>query len=142
MLNFRNYLFVFFLGFNAAPASAQADSTKTEADSSKQERHYSILDSTRVIHRKFSADQVQKLKSDPGLNYHKPPTVAESLWDRFKRWISELIGQLLRGATGTNIGRIMMYALGGALLITLIMMLLKVNAFRVFIYGGDTSKAY
>ncbi|GHM99930.1 hypothetical protein WSM22_14200 [Cytophagales bacterium WSM2-2] len=109
-----------------------------EADTLVKENAYSILDSSRIAAREFAIGHVKKLKSDPSLNYKQPPTVAESLWDRFKRWLAELIGELLRGATTTNIGQLIMYVLGGALLIVLIMLLLKVNAFKMLASGGDS----
>lgn len=142
MLIFRNYLRVVFFVFVSVPAFAQADSPQTEIDSIKKESHYSIVDTSLVVHREFAADQVQKLKSDRDLNYEEPPTVAENLWDRFKRWLGELISSLLRGATSTNIGQLIMFGIGGVLLIAIIMTLMKVNAFRVFMSGGDTGKGY
>ncbi len=97
-------------------------------------------DTLSVKSRSFSASEIEKLKADPDLNYTQPPTVAETLWDRFLKWLSWLIDSLFSKATTTDFGRFLMYTIAIILTIVVIMMLLKVNAFKVFYSGADQGK--
>lgn len=97
-------------------------------------------DSTNVKANSFSEDDVERLKADPDLNYEQPPTIAESLWDRFLRWIGWFFQSLFENATTTGFGRMLMYLLAGAIVVVIIMMLLKVDAFKVFYAGADQGK--
>jgi Domain of unknown function (DUF4129) len=99
-----------------------------------------INDTLKIDTRSFSSTEVDKLKSDSDLNYQEPPTIAESLWDRFKQWLSWFFESLFKKAVTTDLGRIIMYTLAGILLIVVIMMLLKVNAFKVFYSGADQGR--
>jgi len=63
------------------------------------------------------------------------------MWDKFKQWLAEVIADLFRGAATTNMGSMIVYLLGGALLIYLTMTLLRVNAFRVLFSHGDISNS-
>jgi hypothetical protein len=97
-------------------------------------------DTLKLTTRSFSSSDINELKSDPELNYEQPPTIAESLWDRFKQWVAWFFENLFDKVVSTDLGRILMYTLAGVLLIIVIMMLLKVNAFRVFYSGADQSR--
>lgn len=97
-------------------------------------------DTTQIEVRKFSTNDVEKLKADPDLIYTQPPTVAESLWDRFKRLIAWFFSTIFEKATTTDLGRFLVYLLAIILSIVVIMMLLKVNAFKVFYSGADSGK--
>ncbi len=97
-------------------------------------------DTLQVTHRNFSKARVDSLKADQELNYTQPPTVAESLWDRFLRWLNWIFSTLFENATTSNLGRFLMYTGLLIAIISLIMMILKVNAFRVFYSGADTGK--
>ena len=97
-------------------------------------------DTLEIHARKFSPAEIKKLKSDPDLNYQQPPTVAESLWDRIKQWINWFFSSLFEKATTTDLGRVIMFTLAGFLLIVVIMMLLKVNAFKVLYSGADQAR--
>ena len=102
------------------------------------EHEYEAPADTSIISiKKFEAKAIDRLIIDPELNYKQPPTIAESLWDRILYWIGRFFQALFRGATLDNIGRILTYTLGIVLIIALIFMLLKVNAFRVFYSGAD-----
>lgn len=102
-----------------------------------------VNDTLKITTRSFSSTEVNNLKADPDLNYTQPPTVAESLWDRLKQWLALFIESLFKNATTTDIGRVIMSTIAGALLIMVIMMLLKVNAFKVFYSGADqASQSY
>jgi hypothetical protein len=97
-------------------------------------------DTIAIEKKSFDSTVIDNLKNDPDYQYTQPPTIAESLWDRFKRWIAALIDAILRGATSTGVGRIIMSIIGIVLLSAIIMMLLKVDAFRVFYSGADRGK--
>jgi hypothetical protein len=93
-------------------------------------------DTATVSARAFDQSTVDRLKSDPDLEYGTEPTIAETLWERFKRWLAQFFASFFRSATTTNWGRVFTYAFLTAVLVVIIMMMLKVNAFRVFI-GGE-----
>ena len=115
--------------------SLAADSVITETF---VEHKISLADTSHIRQSHFSDEQLQKFRSE--LNYKEPPTVAESLWERFKRWLAYLIERLFRGATTTNLGRLIMYIVGGVLLVWIILTLLKVNAFKIFFTGAKVDK--
>ncbi len=94
-------------------------------------------DSSIIQTRSFDKTVLEKLRKDGDFDYRQPPTVAESIWDRFLMWLDQLFGWILRSAVGTNWGRVFMYALGIGVLIIIIMMVLKVDALRVFYSGAD-----
>lgn len=93
-------------------------------------------DSTIVESRNFDDKLLDDLKSDPSLRYKEPPTVAESIWDRFILWIGQLLEAIFEGAVTTNWGRVFAWVIGIVVLVVVIMMILKVNAFKVF-YSGE-----
>lgn len=95
------------------------------------------VDTTQVIQRSFDEDEVNKLKNNPDFDYKQPPTVAENLWSRFVEILSQFFRNLIEGATSTHLGRIALYGVGLIALIFLIMMIMRVNAFRVFYTGAD-----
>jgi hypothetical protein len=99
-------------------------------------------DSLQVHTRSFTEAQVQRLKSDPDLDYKQPPTMAESFWDRFLEWLSYILDNVFDGAVNTDWGRLIAYAIGLALLVALIMLMLKVNAFKVIYSGQGTTQQY
>ena len=89
-------------------------------------------DTVAVEQRSFDQNQVESFKDDSDFQYKEPPTIAESLWDRFLLWLSELLNSFFDGAVTTDWGRIISYILGLAVLIIVIMAILKVDAFKVF----------
>ncbi len=97
-------------------------------------------DSTLIQTHSFSQPDIDRLLQDPDLNYTQPPTVAESLWDRLMRWINWFLSTLFRKATTTDLGWVIVYTIGAVVLIVIVMMLLKVNAFKVFTSGADQGK--
>ena len=120
-------------------ALASTDTTDLEIQHENKEFE-GVNDTLKIITRSFSSADADKLKADPDLNYKQPPTVAKSLWDRFKQWLAWFFETLFKNATTTDLGRVIMYAIAGVLLIVVIMMLLKVNAFKVFYSGADQAK--
>lgn len=122
----------------------QTDSVEVELDSAysffsdmfQGEDSHGAIDTFHVKQRSFDDKLLTELKSDPDLNYKQAPTVAESLWDRFRALLAEFFDSLFRNAITTDWGRVFTFAIGLVLVVGLIMMLLKVNAFKVF-YKGD-----
>lgn len=97
------------------------------------------IDSANVDQRKFDANEVEKLKNDQALQYKETPTIAESIWMRFLRWLGELIDSFFQGAVETNWGRVLWWAFGIVVVVAIIMVLLKVDAFKV-LYSGEGAK--
>jgi uncharacterized protein DUF4129 len=120
-----------------------SESDTTYSDEDYQEVVYHAPDdSIPVQKRSFSADEIRDLKTDPDLNYKQAPTVAESLWDRFLAWIAQMLDALFSNAVNTDWGRIIVYAIGLVILIVVIMMLLKVNAFKILYSGAGAAQKY
>ena len=102
---------------------------------------YALPDSSAITPRSADAEELQKLKSNPALQYKEPPTIAESIWDRFLLWLRQMISSIFESAVTTNWGKLLAYITGIVLVIVLIMMLLKVNAFKV-LYSGDGASGF
>ena len=100
-----------------------------------------LPDTSNLVIRNFDPETMQDLKDDPALQYKESPTIAESLWDRFLLWLNQLIQAIFENAVTTDWGRVLMYILGIVTLVVLIMMLLKVNAFKVF-YSGQGANTF
>jgi hypothetical protein len=113
--------------------SVAVDSTDSlSAESEEETRIYDgASDTTRVGPRQFSAEAISRLKADEDLQYKEPPTVAESLWSRFLSYLSDMISELFNSAVKTNWGQLISYLLGLGLLIVIIMLILKVDAFKL-----------
>jgi hypothetical protein len=97
-------------------------------------------DTSSVEVRTFDSHTLDQLKADGDLHYRQAPTVAESLWDRFLRWLSQLISDLINGAVATDWGNVLLYGLGVVVITVVIMMLLRVNALQVFYAGQGASR--
>lgn len=151
-------LFLFFCGTGLSlfaqetdtVSVAVVDTTFVEADTTAYENYddegsdedevlVAPPDSTDVAERPFDSGKVDELKSDPGLQYKEAPTIAESLWDRFLVWLNQIIEAIFDNAVNTNWGRVLAYLVGIALLVVVIMMILKVDAFKIFYAGQGAS---
>jgi len=149
LLKYLSLLLIFFslggyaqgippITIDSAFANIKTDSLASNYEDKKE--FVGAIDTTSIELRKFSEADVNKLKTDPDLIYTQPPTVAESLWDRFKRWINWLLSNVIYKATTTDLGIFILYLLAAGAIIAVIMLLLKVNAFRVFYSGSDQGK--
>ena len=146
------FLLVLILLLPDISCGQQTDSASAEADSAFNyfanilddgEDSRGAVDTFQVTQRRFDQYVLQELKADPDLNYKETPTVAESLWDRFLALLADLLDSLFRNAVTTDWGRVFTFAIGLALLVALIMMVLKVNAFRIFYKGeGENAMRY
>jgi len=132
-------LLVLMMLLSFCVSAQEADSLGISADSTvsayeSQPASTAPADTTTVTARDFNDQKLNELKADPELQYGVEPTVAESLWQRFLRWIGRLIESLLESSTTTNWGKLFAYAFLLISLIAIILMILKVNAYRIF-YG-------
>ena len=116
----------------------QPEIVNQEGDQEDEADSQALPDTTEITSRNADPETLQKLKSDPDLQYKEPPTIAESLWDRFRLWILQMIASIFESAVTMNWGKLIAYIIGIVLMVVLIMMLLKVNAFKVF-YSGEGS---
>lgn len=120
--------------------SEDADTTATSAYATTPD-DTALPDTVSITVRSFNAQTHQQLKADPELRYDVEATVAESLWDRFRRWVMDWISSLLDAATTTNWGKVFAYLFLFVAFIVIILMILKVNAFNVFYGEGASSGA-
>ena len=122
--------------------SLDTDTTHTESkiDFQQPEDFYGSADTLVVERREFESKQLELIKTDPDLNYKQPPTVAETLWDRFKMWLAWFFSSLVDAATTTDLGKLALYVLEAVIIVGVIMALLKVNAFKVFYSGADQAR--
>ncbi len=121
--------------------SGQQQEARIERDTLETKQRAIIPDTSRVIQKEFSSQQIESLKADPDLNYADPPTVGETLWDRFLQWLGEFISSLFRNTTFQGVGKTILYGLGLVLLIYIIMTILKVNPMTLFLKGADAGNA-
>lgn len=146
----RNLLVFWFCLALAGVASAQEDdSLHTQLEQAGSEEldtleyytgdHYketvfdALADSLAIEKRSFGQEDLRSLKADPDLSYDIPPTVAESLWDRFLIWLLQMFNGL--SSETTDWLTISVYVVGLAIVVVVIFMMLKVNAFKVLFLG-------
>jgi hypothetical protein len=149
----RKFLFLFVGIFLVSLAVlGQEDATydedsvvESETDTSlvyNEVEYKALPDSSRVQHKAFSESKYDELKKDSDLDYTQAPTVGQSLWKRFLGWLGQLINTIFENAVTTNWGRVLLYAVTLGLIIVIIMMILKVNAFRVLYSGEGQAQKY
>lgn len=137
-------IFLFFICFfvSAESFSQDSDSSVNQSDvveiqdEYEEKDSYAFPDSSEITTRSADSETLQRLKSDPELQYKEPPTIAESLWDRFVLWLRQLFSSVFESAFSTDWGRVLAYVVALILLVVLIMAILRVNAFKVFSSGA------
>lgn len=142
------FLFVILVSLFSISAPAQVvDSatiseiaTEVNQELDDENDFVGTIDTLKVDKRNFGAEEIERLQSDSDLNYKQPPTVVETLWDRFKQWLGWLFASLFEAASTTDAGMLLIYVIAAVIIIVVIMMLLKVNAFKVFYSGADQAK--
>jgi Domain of unknown function (DUF4129) len=111
------------------------DTTFTESwDEDSQEDYVPDtlkLDTLTIQPRNFSESKLNELRQDEDFNYAEAPTVGESLLGRFWRWLIEFFIWIFSKLTFTGAGNLLLYGLGIAVLVIIVMIVLKVDAFRV-----------
>jgi len=116
--------------------SAQYDDEEFEEDLTTS---IYVADTMAVQPRNFDESTLEEIRRDKDFDYSEPPTVGESLWDRFWRWVGQIISEIFRGAISTNWGRIFLYLGCLVVLIVVVMAVLKVDAFKVLFKGADVA---
>jgi hypothetical protein len=96
-------------------------------------------DTLDIQPRGFNEDKIKELRADEDFNYAEAPTVGESLWDRFWRWVGQFIAELFGKMATTNWGNVLLYALALVVLILIVMAVLKVDAFRILAKGDGSA---
>jgi hypothetical protein len=134
----RVYWLLFFLSFCNTLSAQSDDSTLVETnDTVTTASDYDNIvlhaqpDSTVITDRQFNNSVVAKLKADTNLQYKEPPTVAESLWDRLLAWIVGLFRELIDKSLNTSWGNVIVYLIALSVAIVLVMVALKINAFKI-----------
>ena len=94
-------------------------------------------DTTKVEVKEFVTEKITSLKANQDFHYREPPTMAESIWDRFWQWVGRLISAFFEGATSTNWGRVLVYVAAFVGFMIILLMILRVNAFRILYSGAD-----
>jgi len=104
----RKSLFYISFFISAAAFCQDPDSTVDQSDAvvveGKYENDdgsvdaYALPDSSEITPRSADAEALQKLKSDPALQYKEPPTIAESIWDRFLLWLRQMFSSIFESA--------------------------------------------
>ncbi|CAN5131730.1 hypothetical protein BH09BAC3_BH09BAC3_28130 [soil metagenome] len=139
----RLFLFSFLFLLAGYVSIAQDSLSVLPTDTTYGDLSYTSHDAiappdTSVIQtRSFDQQKLDNLRKDDQFDYKQPPTVVESLWVRFLQWISRIIEWLFRGAVTTNWGRVVVIGLAIVLVAVIVMLLLKVDAFKVFYSGAD-----
>jgi len=123
----------------AQDSLASSDSTTQSSDDERDDT--AQPDTMTVAERRFDQTTVNRLKEDPELKYDQVPTIAESIWDRFKQWIRQLLNSLFDNAVDTNWGKLLTFVAGLIVVIAVILMILKVNAFKV-LYRGEGAQTF
>lgn len=94
------------------------------------------VDTLTVAPRNFDESKLNELRKDEDYNYTEAPTVAESLWDRFWRWLGQFFNIVFNEMAYTDWGNVLLYVLAVCVLVIIVMAVLKVDAFRV-LAGSD-----
>jgi hypothetical protein len=96
-------------------------------------------DSVKIEARNFEGTTLNKLRSDADLQYKGTSYNCRKFVGPGALLIKQFLDSLFTAAVSTNWGRVFSYILGLVLVIVLIMMILRVNAFKVFYSGQGTS---
>jgi hypothetical protein len=94
-------------------------------------------DTVVVRQRSFDQGSLANYRDSNDFKYKQPPSTVVSLWDQFTQWLGEVLDWFFNGAATTPWGKVLTYAGGLFLIIVIVMLLLKVDAFRVLTSGAD-----
>lgn len=94
-------------------------------------------DSVVVTNRSFDQGTLANFRDNNDFKYTQPPSTAATLWEQFTQWLGEVISWFFRNASETPWGKVLTYAGGLFLVIVIVMMLLKVDAFRIITGNAD-----
>lgn len=93
--------------------------------------HPVAYDSSVIDLRSFDQAEVDKLKSDSEFQYGES-IAAISLWERFKRWIANMLNLLMRTVSNANWVNLLVYIVVIVGLVYVILRLLRIDALSLF----------
>jgi hypothetical protein len=136
----RVFLFISLLFISNLLFAQISEAVEEASDETSVEEKLTqgAVDSSSVKARLFPQGSVRQLREDESLDYREPPTVAESLWDRFLRYLGEIISDMINSATETSWGQLFSYFLGVVILVVIILLILRVDAFKV-LYAANNA---
>jgi hypothetical protein len=97
-------------------------------------------DNGEIVFRTFDEDNVNEFRNDPDYQYKAIKREGLTWWDRLRFAVMEVIARVLALATGTVLGRIILYVLCAALIIFFIIRFLNVDIKEAF-YRTTQTKA-
>lgn len=104
-----------------------------------EKAYYRNYDSTAVDVRRYSEDELARLKEDPELSYGYAEA-AMTLWDAFWLWVAYQLRDLFHEGGGSpEWDQLILFVLFASALVYVIIRLLKFNSFRIF-YGEKDKK--
>ncbi|MCA4897317.1 MAG: DUF4129 domain-containing protein [Bacteroidota bacterium] len=121
-------------------ALGQTDLPVFDGQDDEEKEFVGVRDTVVIEPHPFNQQALDSLQMSPEFDYKQPPTVAETLWQRFWRWVNELLSNLIQGAVETDVGRLLVYILAFIVVVVIIMALLKVNALKMFYTGSDAGQ--
>ena len=94
-------------------------------------------DSLVIESRQFDQGALAKFRDNNDFKYTEPPSTAVTLWDQFIQWLGEVINWFFSSAANTSWGKVFTYAGGLFLIIVIVMLLIKADAFRIITGNAD-----
>lgn len=99
-------------------------------------------DSSSIEWRKFEQEKIEEYKADGDYDYGNRPIPRLSLWERFERWLSELISRLFYMDATTPFGKILVYLAVIAIIVYASLKLFNVKLRNTFYSSSDRDVAY
>ncbi len=97
-----------------------------------------VFDSSEVNVRSPLADKQKELLNNPDYKYDRVGPAPKTIWERFKEWFYQKLGQIFDSEGGALGLQILKYILITAAIVTIILLLLKNNV-RALFYGKSAS---
>jgi hypothetical protein len=120
----------------------QTDSIAAILDDDDINPMHGTNDSLVINERDFSAAELEELKKEIHYQFQKPPTFGQTLWEQILRWIAEFFGSLWNVSTDTNWGKLFTYLMTLAVVVLVIFVMLKLNAYKIFYSGQGVPMKY
>ncbi len=105
------------------------------ADPAVPSKEFSVQDyraSTEVTLRSVDTDKIVKYKNDPDFQYDRALIYEMTIWERITEWIKNLLRTLLFTEKYSDIADIILYAVMGITLITIIFFIYRTEVRNIF----------
>jgi hypothetical protein len=112
----------------------------SQADA-QESKHPVAYDSSVVDLRSFDQAEVDNLKSDSDFDYGES-VAAINLWERFKRWIANILNLLVRTVSNASWLNLLVYILVIVGLVYVILRLMRIDALSLFYRNKKSSLPY